>query len=537
MPFWRKRNETGNQFEGMIGQGKKKKNEAGMADFMVDLEQSKKKHSSHKDSALQSSQEYQNVQKAIENVAFSTGWDFSEDVASNEKMMTEAMGNYYKLLAACEAYIAKPGGFSLSGRSRKSKVKEIQKNAQRDLLGIEQTFHAMKSMNGFQQSTLSWDEIMHSSRLEKLEVEDYDSLKDMGANSKKGNFVGKRMKEGVFAPESFHNYSVKHNEANIDSPGNVMRTAALSSLLAEQKTTTSMSNRNIATSRVANLIGLGDIVAQSTAAVVKDKKSGEERKGSLMALANGVEMKGEVSQKISGKMKMVSDIGAREQMAKATIAPSMQKELSSLQVLDYLCAQGDRHTGNYFVTQGKDGRYDHIQGIDNDLSFSTGVDAESHLRSLGGAYAGDNNMRMVIDSSNNLTIPHMDKQLAKNILELKPDELRFALKDILEEVFVELTVVRLKKLQNGIRNEMGKKDSKLFLDEGEWDEGTLEDFIAASSRRAIDQELEGTDRTEKRQFYYLRKANAYDITQHDSYVSQLIDTMVGYNRMNANYSV
>lgn len=34
VPFWRKRNETGNQFEGMIGQGKKKKNEAGMADFL-----------------------------------------------------------------------------------------------------------------------------------------------------------------------------------------------------------------------------------------------------------------------------------------------------------------------------------------------------------------------------------------------------------------------------------------------------------------------------------------------------------------------
>ena len=76
MPFWRKRNETGNQFEGMIGQGKQKKNEEAMADFMVDMEQSKKKHSSHKGSALQSSQEYQNVQLALENVAFSTGWDF-----------------------------------------------------------------------------------------------------------------------------------------------------------------------------------------------------------------------------------------------------------------------------------------------------------------------------------------------------------------------------------------------------------------------------------------------------------------------------
>lgn len=56
----------------------------------------------------------------------------------------------------------------------------------------------------------------------------------------KGEFVGKRMKEGVFDPESFCNYSVKRNEANIDSSENVMRTVAISSLLAKQKTTTSV---------------------------------------------------------------------------------------------------------------------------------------------------------------------------------------------------------------------------------------------------------------------------------------------------------
>ena len=50
-------------------------------------------------------------------------------MAANEKMVTNAIGNYYKLLSACEAYIAKPGGHSISGIARKSKVKEIQKYA------------------------------------------------------------------------------------------------------------------------------------------------------------------------------------------------------------------------------------------------------------------------------------------------------------------------------------------------------------------------------------------------------------------------
>ena len=160
MAFGRKRNETGNQFEGLLGQGERLDNEVNMVDLLFHMDNSTKKHS-RRGLGTQSSEEYQNVQFALKNVAFSTNVDFSNDAAKNEKMMTQAMGNYYKLLAACEAYIAKSGGFSMSGRARKNKVKEIQKYAQRDLMGIEQAFYAMKSMNGQQQSTLSWAEIFH----------------------------------------------------------------------------------------------------------------------------------------------------------------------------------------------------------------------------------------------------------------------------------------------------------------------------------------------------------------------------------------
>ena len=54
---------------------------------------------------------------------------------------------------------------------------------------------------------------------------------------------------------------------------------------------TNMANRNVATSREANLIGVGDFVEQSMMAKVKDKKTGDVKTGSLMTKARGKEMK------------------------------------------------------------------------------------------------------------------------------------------------------------------------------------------------------------------------------------------------------
>lgn len=535
MPFGRKRNETGNQFEGLLGQGERLNNEVNMADLMYHMDNSTKKHS-RRGLGSQSSEEYQNVQSALRNVVFSTNGNFSNDVTTNEKMMIQAMGNYYKLLAACEAYIAKPGGFSMSGRARKNKVKEIQKYAQRDIMGIEQAFHAMKSMNGQQQSTLSWAEIFHSARMETIEVENYESLTSLGGQAKTGEDIGKLMKEGVFAPNKNFNFA-NASGANIADQTNTMVDEELNEKLKSQGMTTNMANRNVATSRVANLIGLGDLVAQSTLATVRDKATGQERKGSLMALAKGNEMQSEVNKNIRAKMLRVNDVTAREKMAKEMIAPTLQKELSSLQVLDYLCGQGDRHRGNYFATQ-KDGKYEHLQGIDNDLSFSTGVDSEKQLKNkkIGGGYLGGMNWRMVVDSNDNMTIPHMDQQLADNILKLKEDELRFVLKDLLEDVFIDQTIARLRKLQNAIKKEQEKTNSNVFVKDGGWNENTLNDFISQSTRHHLNKELEGKDLFTQRKFYYAENKNIYEYSKNESYVSVLIDDMIGYNVSSAYYS-
>lgn len=48
--------------------------------------------------------------------------------------------------------------------------------------------------------------------------------------------------------------------------------------------------------------------------------------------------------------------------------PTLLKQLSRLQALDYLTGEKDRHAGNYFVSRDASGNYA-VQGIDNDLSW------------------------------------------------------------------------------------------------------------------------------------------------------------------------
>ncbi len=532
MPIGIKDNETRNQFEGLLGKGKRLKHEVAMADLMVHMRDSVKKHS-RRGLGNQSSQEYQNVQSALSNVVFTTNGSFTNDVAANEKMMTQAMGYYYKLLAACEAYLAKPGGFSMSGRARKNKVKEVQKYAQRDLVGIEQAFYAMKSMSGQQQSTLSWGEIFHSARMEMLEVDDYASIKSIGAGVKTGDNAGKMLKEGIFAPnttKTFHGGSSSSSGDGADIVGNTFRASKeFNDKNLYQNITTNVTNRNVATSRVANLIGLGGIVEQSKTVSVKDKKTGEVKTGSLMTRAEGDEMAGDIKKNLREKMDKQNDTNEREKMAKEKIAPSMQKELSSLQVLDYLCGQGDRHRGNYFIEKDKNNeKYTHLHGIDNDTSFSTGIDADYSLKEHNhGFYGEKQHWRIVVDSEDNLVIPHMDEQLAKNIVDLKDDELRFVLKDLLEPVFVEAAVGRLQKLRRGIKNEMCNTNSKVFLNEGQWDENSLEDFLQAGTRRKMENDL--PDKFKSKMFYLDNRKDKYELSKQDNYISALVDDMVGFN--------
>lgn len=528
---------AGNQFAGFIGKGQRKSNEREMGILLNDTKSLKKKHSRNKESSLQSSQEYQNVQMALDNLVFNIGKNFTNDVAGNEKMVTTAMGAYYKLLAACEAYIAKPGGKSLSGRARKNKVKEIQAYAQRDLMGVQQVYFAMKDMSGQEQSSLNWDEIIHSARADMLEM---DELSAGGSGATKTAYM---TKDGVFFPET---------KALIkDSLRMNAFSASMHGMSEEMKNKEiNATNRNVATSNVANLLGAGHLIEQSRNIVITEKtgKDKKTRKGIMMTKARGTEFSKlkpefyERKHKDGQKMKDISTVKGREALAKKVTDPNLQKEFSTIQVIDYICGQGDRHTSNYFL-ESKGERFTGVHGIDNDMAFSDGVDLQKTMMGNQGTFAGDNILktRMVVDSENNLVIPHMDYQLAMNILNIKPDEFRYVLKGLVEPEFIECAVLRLKKVQIGIEREMRKGKSDVFVKDGEWNEKTHNDFMNASRMKKLIQfrqkeaREKGKELSEEEVFLQgnsmdnLTPKQKYEMVHQDSMYSDYISNLMGFD--------
>ena len=244
-----------------------------------------------------------------------------------------------------------------------------------------------------------------------------------------------------------------------------------------QSDTANLNARNVGMSRVAKLLGRENLIAKSEMVELREQGK-ENRYGSVMKKAEGEEMQGylykdrmDASQ---GRDAYISKEEIKER-TKSKILPSFQRELSDLQVIDYLCGQTDRHAGNYFVKM-ENGKYSGVTGIDNDLSFGAVRDRmkEGTYNIIG------NNGRPVVDGNENLFIPHMSRSLAINIAMLDESVVTYALADLIGKADLVAFQERLKRLKTAVSKELAKApgESRL-LEDDKWDDNTLNDFLTA----------------------------------------------------------
>ena len=216
----------------------------------------------------------------------------------------------------------------------------------------------------------------------------------------------------------------------------------------EEGESLNLSKRNVATSRLAELLGVGDLVAKSETAVLKDK-DGTERSGNLMQKATGQEVTSFVVDQFRDQyaaerekygyyaaVKMTSNLDDK-------VTPEFLKSLMSLQVLDNLAAQEDRHSANYFA-EIKDGKLGKVQGIDNDFSFTSNTLDSDRIGTHG---------KNILDQEGNLTIPYMDKDLADRITALDEQVLRDVMADILEPWAIDALCTRFNKIKTAIQKD------------------------------------------------------------------------------------
>ncbi len=197
-----------------------------------------------------------------------------------------------------------------------------------------------------------------------------------------------------------------------------------------------LSKRNVATSRLARILGISNLLAKSELATVT--VDGKTMTGTIMEQAKGVEA-----------FKVIRS--NRFKNKKVRYSGNAFKDLTSLQVFDLICGQVDRHFSNYMVTtEEKDGvvYFKNIQGIDNDMSFGLLKYKDVHEREM----YGYNRIRN-IECNGKMSLPFMDKDLATKIMAINVDVLDYQMSDILSKSERKALTARIKSVKKVIEKQ------------------------------------------------------------------------------------
>ncbi|SNU04487.1 Phosphatidylinositol 3- and 4-kinase [Lachnospiraceae bacterium] len=191
---------------------------------------------------------------------------------------------------------------------------------------------------------------------------------------------------------SFIDFGNKFGAArNLDSINNNMQ------INANSKT----DKRNSAMTMVADLLGCKSLIANSVNLHIKDPSTGKIIMGTFMENANGADYRGDKPE----------DMEKFSQLTPSKIEHnlSLKKDIANIQIIDWICGNPDRHTGNMFYKFDDNGRLIGLIGIDNDTSFGSG----EHADDLSGIFL--ENMTVVTQEMAD-RIEAMDKESLKTML-------------------------------------------------------------------------------------------------------------------------
>lgn len=273
--------------------------------------------------------------------------------------------------------------------------------------------------------------------LERLKMEMSDAAANEVSALEKNPKLYNRLKETIWAVRQNYTLSVAANKGAKIKKGN------------------SVTKRNAATSRLADILGVGDLVVKShMAKIIID---GKTEYGVIMDEAHGDEM--------FEVQKMAVNSGKKE----ITYSNDAYRRLMNLQIFDTLCAQVDRHEGNYKVEGEKTRagfKVTKFAGIDNDLCFG-------NLRFKDIAKKGKEsyfNMKKITDTNGNFALRTVDEEFAGRILALEEEQLRFQMLDLLDDEELDALVDRIKGVKNLLRKAIQSKKTKLISkdDDAAW---------------------------------------------------------------------
>lgn len=228
-----------------------------------------------------------------------------------------------------------------------------------------------------------------------------------------------------------------------------------------------MTRRNVATSRMAALLGVGNLVAKSETAEIYDEATGSTIRGNLMEQARGQMSGNDITAKAKEDKKTITFSSTKERPdVLLNSTGNFQRDLCSLQVFDNICGQIDRHGGNFLVTKNEQGELSDLQGIDNDGAFG--------LNENGAFINGQGNTRNAYNiQTGEMELPFLDRAFAERIKAVDKEMIKYALKDLLTEKEIGAVITRLEDVKKAIST---MDESRLLRDE-DWNDDTAQTLI------------------------------------------------------------
>lgn len=210
-----------------------------------------------------------------------------------------------------------------------------------------------------------------------------------------------------------------------------------------------LSQRNVAASRIASLLGMPDLVAESKTVLLTHE--GQTKRGNIMRHASGMSMYALYTE------------SEKPGALPLRYSPEVMRQLSSLQLMDSLCGQVDRNASNYMLEyEDRDGFrvLTKVTAIDNDISFGKlPFDRVcAGLSSLPG---------LVDEATGKITLPALDADLCNRLMALTPAVLRFALADLLENDEIDALCSRLQGIQRLLQDQQAAGNLHLLRPD-EW---------------------------------------------------------------------
>ncbi len=220
-----------------------------------------------------------------------------------------------------------------------------------------------------------------------------------------------------------------------------------------------LTGRNIATTKLAQLLGMPDVLVHSQTTTLVSGK--EKRHGFVMSKASGTDYKNIDPQ-------MLDDVD--------TYTGEFQRQMVMLQIFDNIIGQIDRHLNNIFYnTEEKGGKkyFTGITGIDNDLCAGKEVILNGNFQHSVGCLSTD---------MEQLRFECMDEQMYEHMKTLYGEDgkcsiLKNNLYGLMSDEYIDELVDRFKIIMAAINNTIKKTNGKCLYKANEWGRETFDKLV------------------------------------------------------------